>query len=154
MYNRHHVGMKEYLIRLGHRSVYWTISSGWHEGTLDMPGTEKCITDIWWHEGILEMLGTQKCLLDNIIWLASRKDLICHGTEKRRTHDLKVAGTSPGRSGGVIFPFRVNFLRWMLFWYPFRPRVAAVARKISLSFYQKCSWQVTSKHTCTLHKWL
>ena len=29
---------------------------------------------------------------------------------KRRTHDRKVAGSSPDRSGGRIFFFRVNFL--------------------------------------------
>ena len=30
----------------------------------------------------------------------------------------------------------------------------AVARKISPSFCQKCSWQVTAKHACTLRMWL
>ena len=34
------------------------------------------------------------------------------------------------------------------------PRVTAVARKQSLSFCQKCRWQVTAKHVCTLRMWL
>ena len=33
---------------------------------------------------------------------------------------------------------------------PFHPRVTAVARKRSKSFCQKCRWQVTTKHACTL----
>ena len=35
-------------------------------------------------------------------------------------------------------------------WYPFHPRVTAVARKRSRSFCPKCRCQVTVKHTCTL----
>ena len=67
---------------------------------------------------------------------------------ERRTRDRKVPGSSPGRSGGRIFFSRVNFLCWLLFRYPFHPRVTAVARKRSLSFCQKCRWQVTDKtHT-------
>ena len=42
--------------------------------------------------------------------------------------------------------------RWLLFRYPFHPRVTAVARK--RSFSQKCKWQVTAKHACTLRMWL
>ena len=38
----------------------------------------------------------------------------------------------------------------LLFWYPFHPRVTAVARKRSRSFCQKCRWQVTAKHAYTL----
>ena len=41
-----------------------------------------------------------------------------------------------------------------LFWYPFHPRVTAVACKISWSFCQKCRWQVTAKHAYTLRMWL
>ena len=33
---------------------------------------------------------------------------------------------------------------------PFHPRVTTVARKKSRSFCQKCRWQVTAKHACTL----
>ena len=40
------------------------------------------------------------------------------------------------------------------FWYPFHPRVTAVARKRSRSFWQKCRWQVTAKHAYTLRMWL
>ena len=35
-----------------------------------------------------------------------------------------------------------------------RPHVTAVACKWSLSFCQKCRWQVTAKHTYTLPMWL
>ena len=73
---------------------------------------------------------------------------------ERRTRDRKVPGSSPGRSGGRIFFSGVNFLCWLLFRYPFHPRVTAVARKRSRSFCQKCRWQVTAKHTYTLPMWL
>ena len=49
---------------------------------------------------------------------------------------------------------RVDFLCWLLFRYPFHPRVTAVARKRSRSFCQKCRWQVTAKHAYTLRMWL
>ena len=62
--------------------------------------------------------------------------------------------SNPCRSGGRIFFSRVNFLCWLLFWYPFHPRVTAVARKRSRSSCQKCRWQVTAKHAYTLHMWL
>ena len=52
---------------------------------------------------------------------------------ERRTRDRKVAGSNPWRSGGRIFS-RVNFLCWLLFRYPFHPRVTAVARKRPRSF--------------------
>ena len=55
---------------------------------------------------------------------------------ERRTRDWKVAGSSPCRSGGRIFFSRVHFLCWLLFRYPFRPRVTAAARKRSRSFCQ------------------
>ena len=73
---------------------------------------------------------------------------------ERRVCDRKVAGSSPGRSGGRIFFSGVNFLCWLLFRCPLHSRVSAVARKRSRSFCQKCRWQVTGKHTCTLHMWL
>ena len=44
---------------------------------------------------------------------------------ERRTRDRKVLGSSPGRSGGRIFFSRVNILCWLLFRYPFHPRVTA-----------------------------
>ena len=53
-----------------------------------------------------------------------------------------------------MFFSRVNFLCWLLFLYPFHPRVTAVARKRPRSFCQKCRWQVTAKHTCILPMWL
>ena len=73
---------------------------------------------------------------------------------ERRTRDWKVAGSNPCWSGGRIFFSRVNFLCWLLFRYPFQPRVTAVARKRSRSFCQKCRWQVTAKHAYTLRMWL
>ena len=41
-----------------------------------------------------------------------------------------------------------------LIWYSFHPRVTAVARKRSRPFCQKCRWQDTAKHACTLRMWL
>ena len=48
---------------------------------------------------------------------------------ERQTCDWKVAGSNPCWNGGRIFFSRVNFLCWLLFWYPFHPRVTTVARK-------------------------
>ena len=73
---------------------------------------------------------------------------------ERRTRDWKVAGSNPCRSDGRIFFSRVNFLCWLLFTYPFHPRVTTVARKRTRSFCQKCRLQVTVKHACTLRMWL
>ena len=73
---------------------------------------------------------------------------------ERRTSDWKVSGSNPCWSGGRIFFSRVDFLCWLLFRYPFHPRVTAVARKRFQSFCQKCRWQVTAKHAYTLHMWL
>ena len=73
---------------------------------------------------------------------------------QRWTHDRKVAGLNPCWSGGRIFFSRVNFLCWLLFRYPFHPRVTPVARKRPRSFCQKCRWQVTAKHAYTLRMWL
>ena len=64
------------------------------------------------------------------------------------------AGLSPCRSGGRILFSRVNFLCWLLFRYPFHPRVTVVARERSRSFRRKCRRQVTDKHACTLRMWL
>ena len=78
---------------------------------------------------------------------------------ERQTRDQKVPGSSPRKNGGRIFFSRVNFLCWLLFRYPFHPRVSyrrAVARKRSRSFCQKCRWQVTAKlsnYQCILSMW-
>ena len=69
---------------------------------------------------------------------------------EHRTRDWKVAGSNPCWNGGRIFFSKVDFLCWLLFRYPFHPRVTAVARKKSRSFCQKCRWQVTAKHAYTL----
>ena len=73
---------------------------------------------------------------------------------ERQTCDWKVTGSNPCRSSGRIFFSGVNFLCWLLFWYLFHPHVTAAACKRSRSFYQKCRWQVTAKHACTLRMWL
>ena len=73
---------------------------------------------------------------------------------ERRTRNWKVAGSNPCWNGGRIFFSRVDFLCWLLFRYPFHPRVTTVARKKSRSFCQKCMWQVTAKHAYTLRMWL
>ena len=73
---------------------------------------------------------------------------------EHRTRDWKVAGSNPCWNGGRIFFCRVNFLCWLLFRYPFHPRVTTVARKKSRSFCQKCRWQVTAKHAYTLRMWI
>ena len=73
---------------------------------------------------------------------------------EHRTRDWKVAGSNPCWNGGRIFFSRVDFLCWLLFRYPFHPRVTTVARKISRPFCQKCRWQVTAKLAYTLRMWL
>ena len=73
---------------------------------------------------------------------------------ERRTHDWKVAGLNPCRSGGRMFCSRVDFLCWLLFRYPLHPRVTAVARKRPRSFCQTCRWQVPAKYACTFRMWL
>ena len=70
------------------------------------------------------------------------------------THDQKVLGSSPSRSGWRIFFSRANFLCGLLLWYLFHPCVTAVACKRSRSFCQNRRWQVTAKHTCILRMWL
>ena len=65
---------------------------------------------------------------------------------KCQISDQKVLGLSPGRSGGRIFYFMVNFLRSLLFWGLFHPCVTVVAGKRFGSFCQKCRGQVTAKH--------
>ena len=87
-------------------------------------------------------LWTAACLAGIAQWL------------ERRTRDQKVTGSNPCWSGGRIFFFRVIFLCWLLFRYPFHPRVTTVARKRPRSFCQKRRWQVTAKHAYTLCMWL
>ena len=61
---------------------------------------------------------------------------------EHQTRDRKVEGSSTGRSGGRISFSMINCLWWLLFRYPFHPRV--IARKRSRSFWQKCRWQVSA----------
>ena len=73
---------------------------------------------------------------------------------ERWTCDWKVVGSNPCWSGRIKKFSRVDFLYWLLFWYPFHPPVTTVAHKKSWSFCQKCRWQVTAKHAYILHMWL
>jgi len=67
---------------------------------------------------------------------------------------LKGRGFESLMKGGKIFFSRVYFLCWLLFRYPFHPRVTTVARKRSRLFCQKRRWQVTGKHAYTSRMWL
>ena len=53
------------------------------------------------------------------------------------TREPKVPASSPCMSGWRIFFSGVNFLCWLLFLYPFHPRVTAVARKKILAILPK-----------------
>ena len=75
---------------------------------------------------------------------------------ERRSRDRKVGAvavvgefSSPGST-----LWWENFLLqgqlWLIFRDPFHSRVTAVACKRSWSLCQKCRWQVTAKHACTL----
>ena len=67
-----------------------------------------------------------------------------------QTCDQKVAGSIPGRSCRRKFSSGVSFLRRLLFWYLFNPRVAALTHWRPCSFCQNCRWQVTANHTYIL----
>ena len=102
---------------------------------------EECLTPVEYDVSLTNIEGNQHTLQAGAgiaQWL------------ERRTRDWKVAGSNPCWNGGRIFFSRVDFLCWLLFRYPFHPRVTTVARKKSRSFCQKCRWQVTAKHACTL----
>ena len=82
-------------------------------------GKYPCSYGVWWSVALHSMSSY-------IIRAAG----IAHRLECR-THDWKVTGLNPCRSGGRIFFFMVNFLCWLLFRYPFHPHVTAVACKRS-----------------------
>ena len=46
---------------------------------------------------------------------------------------------------------KVNVLCRLLFWSHSTPPITTVVCKRSWSFWQRCRWQVTAKHTCTSH---
>ena len=71
-----------------------------------------------------------------------------------RTHDWKVTGSNCCSCGGRILLFRMNFLCWLLFQYPFHPPCYCSSTWRSRSFCQKCRWQVTAKYAYTLRMWL
>ena len=104
-----------------------------------------------------ELLWWWQCSDRYIVSLSSHLHTMGAGMAQwleRRTRDWKVAGSNPCWNGGRIFFSRVDFLCWLLFRYPFHPRVTAVARKKSRSFCQKCRCQVTAKHAYTLRMWI
>ena len=119
---------------------------------------------MWHHNFMWKMSRTISCsdnalTTDNFLGPADTQMPLWSGVGiaqwlERRTRDWKVADLNPCWSGGRIFFSRVDFLCWLLFRYPFHPRVTAVARKRPWSFCQKCRWQVTAKHAYTLHMWL
>ena len=74
---------------------------------------------------------------DSAVVANTNSIVIFGGNIERRFRDHKVAGSSPCRSGGRIFFSRVNFVCWLLFRYPFHPRVTAVARKWPRSVCEK-----------------
>ena len=114
--------------------IYWTNLRHWSQLVPNMP------VDIWGHLATLH----QKQVVGAGIaqWL------------EHRTRDWKVAGSNPCWNGGRILFSGVDFLCWLLFRYPFHPRVTTVARKKSRSFCQKCRCQVTAKHAYTLRMWI
>ena len=66
----------------------------------------------------------------------------------------KGRGFEPLQERQENFLLQGPLLCWLLFRYPFHPRVTAVARKRSQSFCQRRRWQVTAKHAYTLRMWL
>ena len=100
------------------------------------------------------------CIFTSVVELNAVKTSLKHRGAgiaqwlEHRTRDWKVTGSNPCWNGGRIFFSRVDFLCWLLFRYPFHPRVTTVARKKSRSFCQKCRWQVTAKHAYTLRMWI
>ena len=66
---------------------------------------------------------------------------------ERQTRDGKFSGLNPGRR--TFFPWSI-FCADSYFAICLTPHVTAVARKRTRSFCQKCRWQVTTKHACTL----
>ena len=66
---------------------------------------------------------------------------------EQQTRDGKFSGLNPGRR--TFFPWSI-FCADSYFAICLTPHVTAVARKRTRSFCQKCRWQVTTKHACTL----
>ena len=95
----------------------------------------------------LEIYLRWRGLLRSQQWQGGNQWAVIAQWLERRTRDRKVPGSSPGRSGGRSFFSRANFLCWLLFRYPFHPRVPEVTRERSRSACQKYRWQVKAKHT-------
>ena len=138
--------------------------SRWHNrpvGTShDYKGSRWHATDLWKHLTTIKAADDTTDLWKHLMTIKAADDTqqtwgagIAQWLE-HRTHDWKVTGSNPCWNGGRIFFSRVDFLCWLLFRYPFQPRVTTVARKKSQSFCQKCRWQVTAKHAYTLRMWI
>ena len=67
---------------------------------------------------------------------------------ERRTRDWKVSGSNPCWSGGRIFFSRVDFLCWLLFRYPFHPRVNAYTLRVWLCMKWYGAWLYGVHRTC------
>ena len=99
----------------------------------------------------VERRQSPQVLPTQLLW--QKTDYLTVGKDcwlERWTRGRKVASSNPGKRGGRIFFFRVNFCVLTLIRCPFHPRVTAVARKRPWSFCQKCRWQISPKHAYTL----
>ena len=71
------------------------------------------------------------------------------------THDRKVTALIQGRSGSRISSLWSTFCADSYFGIcsTFVLQLLVIVHKIFRSFCQKWRWQVTAKHTCSLHAW-
>ena len=108
-----------------------------HGGCTNTVRDPACTKSWQWEKNPLLHRGLEPLsLLPLVLWSDVLPTGIAQWLE-HRIRDWKVAGSNPCRSGGRIFFSRVNFLWWLLFRYPFHPRVTAAARKRPRSFCQK-----------------
>ena len=133
---------------LAHHTENILVTSGFENGNLvcivhvaarqnNFQDGHLCFQFLWWYHATIPVIRAGIAQ-----WL------------EHQTHDRKVTGSNPCRSGRRILFSRVNFLCWLLLQYQFHPCVTTVACKRSQSFCQKCRWQVTAKHAYILHTWL
>ena len=113
----------------------------------------------WWNDVTHKLTSCYITSTSSYIWQNSAisfwgGDGIAQWLE-RRTRDWKVAGSNPCWNGGRIFFSGVDFLCWLLFRYPFHPRVTAVARKKNPGHSAKSAGgRLQLKHAFTLRMWL
>ena len=148
MFAQPHVSASMYTLQVpctGSHTNVWT-----HRNTAHIRQNGYCSS---WGCCALPSLNFPQGTIKASIWHPNKGVGIAQWLE-HRTRDWKVAGSNPCWNGGRIFFSRVDFLCWLLFRYPFHPRVTTVARKKTRSFCQKCRWQVTAKHAYTLPMWI